>query len=151
MIDQHPRALALVCLGRLDEARAVIESAGARASLAIMRDVLEQTLALIDGRDADARRMCDEMLPRFTDPEGRVLQVCVLARVGERARALALLEESVDGGFYGVASLLAHPWLAAVRDDPAFARVIRRAADRTDALRRAFADAGGVTLLGLPR
>jgi tetratricopeptide (TPR) repeat protein len=151
VIDQHPRALALVCLGRPEEARAVIESAGTRASLAIMRDVLDQTLALIDGRDADAIRLCDEMLPRFSDPEGRTLQVCVLARVGKAERALALLEESVDGGFYGVAALLGHPWLAAVRDDPAFVRVIRRAAERTDALRRTFADAGGVTLLGLPR
>ena len=151
VIDQHPRTLALVCLGRSEEARAVIEPAGARASLAIMRSTLDQTLALIDGRDAEALRLCDEMLPRFSDPEGRVLQACVLARLGQGERAIALLEQSVDGGFYGVAALPAHPWLAAVRDDPAFVRAIRRAAVRTDALRRTFADAGGVTLLGLPR
>ena len=149
VIDQHPRTLALVCLGRTEEARAVIEPAGARASLAIMRSTLDQTLALIDGRDADALRLCDEMLPRFTDPEGRVLQACLLARLGQTGRALALLEESVEGGFYGVAALPAHPWLVSQRDDPAFARVLRRAAERTAELRRVFVAAGGVTLLGV--
>jgi TolB-like protein len=151
VIDQHPRSLALVCLGRHDEARAVIESVGTRTSLAIMRTMLEQAKALIDGRDADALRLCDETLPRMTDPEGRLLQMAILARLGERARALALLEESVDGGFYGVAALPGHPWLAPLRADPAFVSVVRRAAERTEALRRTFADAGGVTLLGVRR
>ena len=140
-----------MCLGRQEEARRLIEPAAARASLAILRDVFEQTLALVDGRDADAIRLCDAMLGRFTDPEGRALQACVLARLGEGARALALLEQSVDGGFYGVAALPAHPWFASVRDDPALGQVIRRAAERTEALRGAFADAGGVTLLGMRR
>jgi eukaryotic-like serine/threonine-protein kinase len=151
VIDQHPRTLALLCLGRPAEARSVILSAGARTSLALMRDMLEQTLALVDGRDADALRLCDEMLPRFADPEGRVLQACVLARLGQPERALQLLEASVNGGFYGVAALPDHPWLASLRDDPAFGRVLRRAAAHTDELRRAFADAGGVTLLGVRR
>ncbi len=151
VIDQHPRTLALVCLGRPEEARAVIESAFARTSFAVMRHMLEQTRALIDGRDGDALRMVDETLPRMTDPEGRLLQALVLARLGERERALALLAECVEGGFYGVAALPAHPWLAGLRDQPDFRVAVRRAAERSDALRRTFTDAGGVTLLGLGR
>jgi serine/threonine-protein kinase len=149
VIDQHPRTLALVCLGRPEEARAVIESASARTSLAILRHMLEQARALIDGRDADALRMVDETLPRMTDPEGRLLQALVLARVGQRERALRLLEECVAGGFYGVAALPGHPWLSSVRGEPAFERALRDAAERTEALRRTFADSGGVTLLGV--
>jgi hypothetical protein len=116
-----------------------------------MRSTLDQTLALIDGRDAEALRLCDEMLPRFSDPEGRVLQACVLARLGAGGAGDRAARAVRGRGVLRVAALPAHPWLAAVRDDPAFVRAIRRAAERTDALRRAFADAGGVTLLGLPR
>ena len=52
---------------------------------------------------------------------------CLDARRGNRAEALAWLEQSIDVGFAEPEALAEEPALDSLRDDPAFAALVDRA------------------------
>jgi hypothetical protein len=74
----------------------------------------------------------------------------VLAYFGERARALAVFNLSLERGFIIYRILTREdPWLAALRSSPEFDDLLQRAESRYRAASAAFREAGGEQLLGV--
>jgi hypothetical protein len=104
-----------------------------------------------------ARKTIDEMMtdgplgggPRG-DPEALFLCAALAARIGDRDRALNLLEQTVTGGFWPVQSLETAALFAPLRSNPRFAGALDNARRRREVAAAIFERNGGGTLLGLP-
>ena len=84
----------------------------------------------------------------FRDPEGLFYLTRHLARLGDTAGALRLLERVAAGGFACYPALADDPWLSTLRARPAFKRVLADTRARHEAARSAFTAANGPRLLG---
>ena len=85
----------------------------------------------------------------WKDPEMHHAGACLLARLGDGTRALALLARAVEGGFYCSPAIAQDPLFDPLRADPEFIRLLRLAQTRHRDASAAFTDAGGERLLGL--
>lgn len=148
VIDQHPVALALAYQGRSTEALTLVERIRTDSTLPSFRLVYDQIHAMLGDRAAEAVALSDRIVATVTDPEAWLLQVCDLARFGYDERALELLAQAVEKGYFGVTELGRNPWVASIRDRPEFALALAQAAARRDEVRMAFVEAGGDALLG---
>jgi hypothetical protein len=72
-----------------------------------------------------------------------------LAYVGERDRALALLERVVQGGYHCPIALTRDPWLDSLRSSPEFVRLVRLAEAGHARAADAYVRAGGERILGV--
>ena len=86
----------------------------------------------------------------FSDPEGLFYWAQACAGLGDSQHALDLLSRAVDTGFYCVRGFEVTPLLSTLRPLPAFDAILERARLRHAAATKAFADADGPRLLGLP-
>jgi hypothetical protein len=84
----------------------------------------------------------------WSDPEGYASVGIMLARLGSVDLALEAFSGAVDGGYSVVEPLLHDPWLAALRGDPRFSEIVRRAQARRDDALAVFRAEGGEALLG---
>ena len=145
--------LSLHALGRSDEAMSLCRGAREQDS------VSETLMLLIDGlmallgvnREAGVAAMAQLASHRtFSDPEGLFYWGQVSAGLGEHDSALDLLSRAVDSGLCCVRGFEVSPLLSELRPLPAFDAILERARLRQSAAARAFADADGPRLLGLP-
>ncbi len=144
----YTRNLALVMLGRNEEARASLEAADttlpgrlqhfARALTELVRGDRERSLAAI--------------LPQLDipDPEGRYYVARHLIYLDDTDRGLAALSSVVDDGFFCLPALTRDPWLDAVRTTAAFADIARRAEARHRRAVISFLSSEGDRVLGVP-
>jgi TolB-like protein len=145
--------LALLSLGRSDEAVTLCRAARARTPKnAHLAAVLDSLGASADGRFEEGIRAVDklEAFSRFRDPEGYYYWAQASVRLRDHARAIQLLERAVDGGFHCVQGFDTSPAFDALRLDPAFVALVGRAREKQAIAARAFAEADGPRLLGLP-
>jgi hypothetical protein len=84
----------------------------------------------------------------FRDPEGLFYLTRHLARLGEAAGAMRLLDRVAAGGFACYPALADDPWLSILRG-PAFTKVLVDTRNRHEAARAAFTAANGARLLGM--
>jgi serine/threonine protein kinase/tetratricopeptide (TPR) repeat protein len=146
--DFELRTMALEALGRREEARKTLE-VGPGSTLAPVFQAVRQALSALLDREAEAVTAFADLAARHSDPEALFMYGACQAHVGDHGPALATLVASVDGGFAAPQALRAHPWLAALRTDPAFASVVERAdAAHLQAL-EAFHEGGGPARLGV--
>jgi TolB-like protein/predicted Ser/Thr protein kinase len=141
------RNLALLMLGRRDEALASLESVDKQipsrmvhytdAMLHLIRGDREQSLAAII-------RQID-----MPDPEARYYVARHLIYLGDVDRGLDTLSSVVDDGFFCLPVLTRDPWLDSVRASPAFAGVVRRAEARHRRAIISFLSAEGDRVLGV--
>ena len=85
----------------------------------------------------------------FRDPEGLFYQVIQLAHAGELDRAVEILADVVDRGFYPHETFARHAWLDPLRTRQDFNATLAKADLRHQEARAAFVNAGGETLLGV--
>ncbi|MBA3298130.1 MAG: protein kinase [Acidobacteria bacterium] len=143
----YMRNLALVMLGRTDEALASVAAIDVRAAPRLGTFVESLRLTLEGRRDeavAAVRRLTD-----IQDPEGRFYIARTLSFLGEQAEALALLSGTVEGGFFCVPALTRDPWLDPLRGTPEFAAILRRAETRHRQAMISFLSAEGDRILGV--
>jgi eukaryotic-like serine/threonine-protein kinase len=148
-MDHHPQALALAHEGHIDEARSVVGRIRQRFGLPSLQVVLDHFDAVLDDRREDAAALSERVIAGVQDPEAWLVQACSLAHVGQPGRALELLEQVVERGYYGISELSRNPWCASIRDRSEFARILAKAAARREEVRGAFVEAGGDELLGI--
>ena len=149
LMDHHPRALALAHEGRNDEAMAAIDTVRQRFRLPAFQVVFDHFEAVVRGRADEAIALSGRLVESVLDPEAWVAPACTLALFGRGERALSLLDQIVERGYYGITELARNPWCASIRDTPDFTRILARATQRREEVRRAFVEAGGRELLGL--
>jgi eukaryotic-like serine/threonine-protein kinase len=144
----YTRNLALLMLGRPDEALASLESIDRKipsrmvhytsALLHLIRGERDLSLAAIV-RQAD-----------IPDPEGRYYVARHMIHLGDTDRGLDMLSHVVDDGFFCLPALARDPWLDAVRPLPAFTDIVRRAEARHRRAIISFLSAEGDRVLGVP-
>ena len=108
-----------------------------RAALELQR---EECLTLVEGLQGSG----------FQDPEGIYFMLRNLARVQEKQKALELLAQVVERGFWCPATLEGDAWLDSLRAEPEFVRLLHRADEGRRAAAAAYTRAGGERLLGVP-
>jgi hypothetical protein len=138
--------------GRTDEARRALTEMQQLPYAAVFRAFTDFLEAWLD-RSADRMvldRSAMKGLKIQDDPEAIFTEGWLLCDIGVYERGIDSLRRAVEKG-YSVAPTLARSRVFdPVRQDPAFQSVLAEAEAGRDAARRAFHDADGHRLLGLP-
>jgi hypothetical protein len=91
----------------------------------------------------------DELIASgFRDPEGLFYQAIKLAHAGDLDRAVEILADVVDRGFYPHETFTRHAWLDPLRVRHDFTAILEKAERRHHDAHADFVKAGGKTLLG---
>ncbi|HSC29914.1 MAG TPA: hypothetical protein VLD67_21725, partial [Vicinamibacterales bacterium] len=149
----YVRVMSLLSSGRPDEALAVCRASWEKApSNNHLTLVLEALTSAVSNRYDQGRAAIARLLefPVFTDPEGWYYWALAAAAVRDDDNALGLLSRAVASGFCCVRGFETSPQLDPLRSDPRFNAILQRAIAAHAVAARAFADAGGHRLLGLP-
>ena len=142
----YVRNLALIMLGRVEEARESLSAIDNR----IANRVLYFTAALrhlVDGEVAESLAAIHRV--QIRDPEGRFYVARHLVRLGEMDESVGMLEEVVANGFYCYPALTRDPWLDPLRGDARFMATLRKAEELHREARVAFLQAGGDRVLSV--
>ena len=145
--DFELRTMALATLGRPEEARRTLELTPGSGSSPMALAIRRAFTALLDG-SPEAVDAFAALTATHTDPEALFVYGSCQARLGDHAAALVTLAAAVDRGFAPLRSLRSHPWLASLRADATYAGLLARAETTRGDAERAFAEAGGPSLLG---
>ena len=154
-IDSPPylTVMSLMAMGRTEEAASLCHSAKARMSgNDNLRLVLDAALGILEGDLPMGRAALHQLigLPTFSDPEGRYYWSQAATQLKEESNALTLLARAVDAGLSSVRGLETTPLLDGLRTSPLFNEIVSRARTGQSLATRAFTDADGHRLLGLP-
>jgi tetratricopeptide (TPR) repeat protein len=143
----YMRNLALIMLGRFDEARASLAAID-MAAAGRLGFFCQSLLCLIDGRESDALTNL-RALRDIPDPEGRFYIARLMAYYGLADEALPILAAAVEDGFFCPAAYTRDPWLDPVRGRPEFTALLRRAEARHRQALISFLQADGDRVLGV--
>ena len=112
----------------------------------------DELVALLEGTgDAAALQAATDAViaGSHRDPEGRFYLGLDLAHFGREDRAVELLADAVDAGYFPYDAFNRLAWLDPLRHRTDFLEIMRNAEHRHREARAAFIDAGGEALLGL--
>ena len=142
-------AISLAEIGRRQDALDALNALAPKSSPR-MKDFMAAAHALITEKPAESLDAVNRIASSdFRDPEGLFYLTRHLARLGEAAGALRLLERVAAGGFACYPALADDPWLAPLRTRAAFKKVLADTRTRHDQARSAFEAANGPRLLGI--
>ena len=136
----------MMCAGHADAAKLIRADAARYATT--MWSGSENLLALLDGDRARLRSAVDDLAGWFTDPEGHFYHLLMLAHLGDLDRAVEMLADVVERGFFPYDTFTRHAWLEPLRDRPDFIAILEKAQRRHADARAEFIRAGGEALLG---
>jgi len=145
--------MALIALGRRDEAVDLCRNAASKApGNEHLTAVLTACVAIVNREYESGRRAISTLLeyPVFTDPEGWYYWAIVSVGLRDHERALTLLRRAVDTGWHCPRALERAVLLDPIRREPAFTAIVERAREGHDSAARAFTEADGHRILGLP-
>jgi serine/threonine protein kinase/tetratricopeptide (TPR) repeat protein len=136
--------------GRKDEAVRLLREIEQRNLTALIRVMIASTRALFEERREEFLEEAEHAIAAFRDPEGVWQLARGLAYFGERERALAAFNRSLEMGFILYRILTREdPWLDPLRSSPEFVDLVRRSESLYREAVAVFRDAGGEELLGV--
>lgn len=146
--------LALVMAGHPDAPRLCRKDADMLrvANMTPFADLWDARIALIEGAGSIAalESATDAVIAGgLRDPEGFYHLARGLAHFGRADRAVELLAQAVDRGYFQPFALARDAWLDKLRARADFQEVVMNAEHHHEAARAAFIQAGGQTLLGV--
>jgi serine/threonine protein kinase/tetratricopeptide (TPR) repeat protein len=137
-------ALALQCLGRTDDAVALVTERERWRQTPLGLSLLQMLRALIEGRREDCVRLTDEARERFHLRGEELFYVARhYAWADEQEKALGAFAEVVETGYFNYPTLATDPWLVRLRGHSAFEETLRKAEERHRAAESIFLEAGG--------
>jgi hypothetical protein len=137
-------------LGRIDEAIDLLRGKESSITWRLSQLHLISLRASLEKNREESVSAADELLAAgFSDPEGWYYLGRQMAYVGETGRAVRALARCVEEGCFCFPALASDPWLAGLRGDSEFERVLAVAQQRCEAARSAFEAEGGPQLLGM--
>jgi thioredoxin-like negative regulator of GroEL len=144
-------AAAMAALGREEHAAQLL--AGRRELAAKMGGAvarLMQSLASYLARDTGGSLAALEaaLETAGSDPEALYYAARQMARAGEAERAVSILSEVVQRGFWCSHGMRLDPWLTPLSGRADFAAVLERSLSLEQDARQAFLSAGGSRILG---
>jgi TolB-like protein len=146
------KAVALGERGRAAEAVELLQAALAGGAHSTLRDEISGIIAVLQGNADEIISAVGRMrLTGYRDPEGFYHWAGALARAGDHDGALAMLERSIEGGFYAASGLARDPWFDALRTMSDFTHLVRRAEESQRQALEAFRAADGPRVLGVPQ
>jgi len=128
------RPLTLAMLGREEEAVRLLREALKGDPDPQYRAYHQALLGTLEGNREVALPGIEKIVTHNRDPEAWFYQVRSYGRLGEREKALDLLER-VSRSFFPVHAFEHDPWLDPLRDSPRFAEILRAAKERHEAAR----------------
>jgi tetratricopeptide (TPR) repeat protein len=142
--------LALFHLGREREAVELLQKhLQEELPLPVIRCIGTSILALLEGRPEDSIQQSEVFLRSCRDPESLYYFARQFAFMGKHPRAIELLTEAVNLGYFCFPTMARDPWLDALRGNPAFSVVHRAAEMRYRQAADAFRSADGAKILGV--
>ena len=145
----YVRNLALVMLGRYDEAARSLETIDPKIA-SLMVSYTSSLLALIRGERERSLESIATIMGGLRDPEARYYTARHLIYLGDHDRGINQLSRLIDDGFFCLPVLTRDPWLDAVRPFPEFGEIVRRAEARHRRAIISFLSAEGDRVLGVP-
>jgi tetratricopeptide (TPR) repeat protein len=147
----YMQGLTLVMLGRDAEALGFLQEQLSRGETLPIRmaQFLRLLLLIVKGSYDEAADGAAHVFEDFVDPEGHFYWARSLSRMGRHEESLERLRGVVDSGYFCADALRLDPWLDPIRETNEFRDIQRRAEERRESARAAFAAAGGVELLGV--
>jgi eukaryotic-like serine/threonine-protein kinase len=144
--------LALLSLGREKEALALARKTEQTSSpLPFVRAVFSCVRALAEGARAEAVELSERANSFVTHgPEELYYVARHFAWLGEPRRGIAVLGQAVEQGFMCYPAVCRDPWLHALRGMPEFGALLQRILSHHRSAVRAFAEAEGGRILGVP-
>jgi serine/threonine protein kinase len=141
--------LRLAMLGRTAEAIAMLKEKEPAVPQRRGQVFVNSLRGLLEGNREASLRASDELIERaFMDPEGRYYLVRQLAYLSDTARAIRILNTTVEGGYFCYPQIASDPWLDPIRGDVEFKRILRRAQALHQEAMEVFKAEGGPGLLG---
>jgi len=147
--DDGIRVIGLGLAGRRDEARQRLLAMRQLSRIPVFQSWIEYLMAWLDRRVAEmnGRMSALNALKIQEDPEAIFQEGWLLCDVGQHADGLGYLQRAVAKGYFAASMLSGRPQFDALRDDPAFRKLLEEAeAGRQRAL-AAFREAGGERLI----
>jgi hypothetical protein len=141
------RNLALVTLGRRDEALAALDAVE-QTLPHLLRLYVTSLNHLIRG-ERDESLATIRQLVAIHDPEGRYYAARHLAYLGDADTALSLMQTVVEDGFFCVPAFARDAWLDSLRGRAEFAAIVRRAEARHRQALISFLTSEGDRILGI--
>ncbi|HEX9408011.1 MAG TPA: BTAD domain-containing putative transcriptional regulator, partial [Thermoanaerobaculia bacterium] len=126
--------LTLAMLGRADEAARQLHDALQSDPDPQYRAYHQSLLGTIEGDRASALPAIEKIIAHNRDPEAWYYQTRSLAHLGERDKALDLLDR-VSHSFFPMFAFEHDPWLDPLRDSPRFASILNAAKQRHEQAR----------------
>jgi len=141
----------LVMLGEKEEALARLhERERSGGATGIVRAIMQSLRAYLEGDWEGCLKAMEAGEPMMRkDSEVLFYEVRHLAQIDQPARALDVLLQVLDSGFWCGSSLLRDPWLAQLRSSPAYATLVMRAEQQRARIHASFTAAGGPALLNM--
>ncbi len=142
-------AISLAELGRGREAVDALKTLTPKANPRL-REFMTAAAAFIEERPVESMEAVNRIVASdFRDPEGLFYLTRHLARVGDAAGAMRLLDRVAAAGFACYPALAEDPWLSTLRTRPPFKKVLADTRRRHEVAVAAFAAASGARLLGM--
>jgi serine/threonine protein kinase/tetratricopeptide (TPR) repeat protein len=122
------------------------------AKMTRFAQLFDEEVALLEGTGSAAalEAATDAVIAGgLRDPEGFFHLALPLAHFGREDRAVRMLADVVDRGYFPYDTFIRNPWLDPVRHRTDFLEIVRKAEHRHQEALKAFIQAGGEALLGV--
>jgi TolB-like protein len=140
-------AMVLASIGRTDDALVGLQEMERTHRPELMQNFIGSLRCLLEGKRAESLAASEYCVQHFPDPEAMFYMARQIARLGESARALEVLNLVVDRGFLLSSAISNDPWLAPLRSLPACDQLLQRTRRLEEDAAQAFTRMGGPDLV----
>src|SRR2546426_6513834 len=141
------QGMTLGTIGRTAEASEAFRKVEQSGAPAPMRAFVTAWRSMFEGNRQQSLAAAEQCIQHYLDPEGVFYMGLIMAHLGESERALTVLSECMDRGFFSALALRRNPWFEGLRPTAQFNELIKRADARFVEADDAYRSAGGPQLL----